>query len=67
MLQGLESLCSGARLGALGVLGISDQPAACTFNKTLNDINGLRANHVLFNDNIIVIFVEIALLTLKLL
>lgn len=40
------------------MLGVSDQPAARAFSETLNYINGLRANHALFGDNIIVIFVE---------
>lgn len=40
------------------MLGVSDQPAARAFSETLNYINGPRANHALFDDNIIVIFVE---------
>lgn len=40
------------------MLGLSDQPAARAFNETLNFINGLRANHALLHDNLIVIFVQ---------
>lgn len=45
-------------LEELGLLGVSHQPAAHAFSETLNYMIGLRANRALFDDNIIVIFVE---------